>query len=343
MAAKKKKRTTTKTTPKKRKKRAAKPSKFLLYTAWTLAIVALVLLSVIAGYYLGIQSPKESAKEQKVAKKELQKEKKSVEKRLQEVLKKEAHKSYVVAEKKEVQKAKTIEKEPTPPQKKETQKPLPPKTSTRPKLVIILDDVSTRSQVAAIKSLHMPLTMSFLPPSKGRPNSAKLAAKEPFYMVHLPMEAMHFNKEEPYTLRVSDSQEDILKRVGAIKELFPRVAYINNHTGSKFTSSELAMERLFVAFKKYGIHFVDSRTTAQTKAAVVAENFGLPYVARDVFLDHHQDKAYVLGQIKQAIRVAKAHGKAIAICHPHKNTLQALKESKALLNREVQLVLIKDL
>jgi polysaccharide deacetylase 2 family uncharacterized protein YibQ len=75
----------------------------------------------------------------------------------------------------------------------------------------------------------------------------------------------------------------------------------------------------------------------------VSHNFGLKYVARDVFLDHHQDKAYVLGQIKQAIKVAKAHGSAIAIGHPHKNTLEALKESKALLNKEVELVLIKDL
>ena len=330
-----------------KKKKNTKTSKLLLYTVWFLGIIALVLVSVVAGYYLGFHQAKEKSPvveksiekhlPKHVKKEHVKKEKKepSVQKRLQEVLKKES-KNYESA-------AHEISNEAlvnVTPKRKET----PPLLRTkRPKLAIIIDDVSTRSQVNAIKSLSMPLTMSFLPPSKARPNSAKLAAKEPFYMVHLPMEAMHFNKEEPYTLHISDSQQDVLKRVGAIKELFPKVSYINNHTGSRFTSNEIAMNRLFVAFEKYSIHFIDSRTTAKTKAPTVCHNFGVKYVARDVFLDHHQDKDYVLGQIKQAIKVAKAHGSAIAIGHPHKNTLQALKESKALLNKEVELVLIKDL
>ena len=69
----------------------------------------------------------------------------------------------------------------------------------------------------------------------------------------------------------------------------------------------------------------------------VLKNFGLKYVARDVFLDHHMDKPYIMKQIKKAIAVAKAHGEAIAIGHPHKNTLQALAESKELF-KDVDLV-----
>ena len=184
--------------------------------------------------------------------------------------------------------------------------------------------------------------MSFLPPSSARPNSAKLAAQQNFYMVHLPMEAMHFNKEEPYTMHVKDSQQTILKRVHDIKVLFPKVAYINNHTGSKFTSNEIAMNRLIFAFNQNHIKFVDSRTTAKTEAPKVLKNFGLKYVARDIFLDHHNDKAYIKKQIQKAINVAKAHGHAIAIGHPHKNTLEALYESKPLF-KEVDLVLIKEI
>jgi polysaccharide deacetylase 2 family uncharacterized protein YibQ len=54
------------------------------------------------------------------------------------------------------------------------------------------------------------------------------------------------------------------------------------------------------------------------------------------------DKAYVKKQIKLAIKTAKRHGTAIAIGHPHKNTLLALAESKKLL-KEVDLVLINGL
>ncbi|MDX9813439.1 MAG: divergent polysaccharide deacetylase family protein [Sulfurimonas sp.] len=210
---------------------------------------------------------------------------------------------------------------------------------TKPILAIIIDDVSTKSQVDRIKSTGLTLNMSFLPPSKQRPSSHLLAQKEPFYMVHLPMEALHFNAEEPHTLRVSDSKEMVYKRVQKIKELFPQVKYINNHTGSKFTSDKKAVQRLYDAFEAQGINLIDSRTIASSKIEEVMHEHGKKYVGRDIFLDHEQDKNYVKNQIKLAIKFAKNHGSAIAIGHPHKNTIEALKESKKLFD-EVELVQI---
>jgi hypothetical protein len=99
------------------------------------------------------------------------------------------------------------------------------------------------------------------------------------------------------------------------------------------------MNRLVFALNKYGIRFIDSRTTAETKVPTVMQNYGMPYLARDVFLDHHPDVDSVKQQIKRAIDVAKKHGSAIAICHPHKKTLEALMQSKQLFN-EVELVRI---
>ena len=324
----------------KRKKKKKSNSKVLSYIAWALALVALTLSALLVGYYLGYSNgqKKSSYKSTSIEtlKKKLPKkvEKKSVDKRLKEVLKKET-KNYISASHEIDNESLVNSPRPIP------QKDKPPYTSHKAKLAIIIDDVSTPSQVRAIKSLGLPLTMSFLPPSSARPNSAKLAAQQNFYMVHLPMEAMHFNKEEPYTMHVHDSQQVILHRVHKIKELFPKVAYINNHTGSKFTSSEVAMNRLIFAFNQNGIHFIDSRTTAQTKAPKVLKSFGQKYVARDIFLDHHNDKEYIKEQIKKAVIFAKSHGKAIAIGHPHKNTLEALYESKAVL-KSVDLVLVNE-
>ena len=321
----------------KKSKKSHNSSKILTYTAWTLALVALVLSSILIGYYFGYSNAEEKipkfSKEKHVRKlpAKPKTQKVSVNKQLQEVLKSES-KSYNSA-------AHEIDNEALANPPKFLHKEIK-RYVTKPKLAIIIDDVQTASQVRAVKSLNLPLTMSFLPPRPARPNSAKLAAKEKFYMVHLPMEAMHFHKEEPYTLRVNESQQELLHRIADIKKLFPKVAYINNHTGSKFTSNEVAMNRLIFALNKYHIHFIDSRTTAQTKAPKVLKNFGLKYVARDVFLDHHMDKPYILGQIKKAIAVAKAHGTAIAIGHPHKNTLEALYESKKLFAKDVDLVLI---
>lgn len=333
-----------KTTTKNRKKSSAKNSNFLTYVAWFLAVVALMLSSLVGGYYFGFKDAKEQNSKmiQQAQKKNKELESKleqtttkqqDVTKRLQEVLKKES-KSYTSASH-EIDDVELI----NPPKQEEKPKVI---TSAKPKLAIIIDDVSTRAHVHAIDSLNFPITMSFLPPSSARPNSAKLAAEKNFYMVHLPMEAEHFSKEEPYTLHIRDTQQEIMRRVKEMKMLFPKVAYINNHTGSKFTSNEIAMNRLFFALNQQGIHFVDSRTTAQTQAPKVSKNYGIKYVARDVFLDHHMEEDYVKEQIKKAVKFAQEHGKAIAIGHPHKNTLQALAASKELL-KQVQLVQVKDI
>ena len=318
---------------KKSTKKVDNSSKYLAYLAWFLAIVALILIALTIGYYFGIKDAKQTltpkqTKQIKRVEKLPKRAVSRVESQLKEVLQKE-QKKYISA-------AHEIEDEKlaNPPKVKEKKHII---YEHKPMLAIIIDDVQTARQVKAIKSLHLPLTMSFLPPRAARPNSAKLAAHEKFYMVHLPMEAMHFSAEEPDTLRVSDSQQKISKRVAFIKKEFPKVHYINNHTGSKFTANEVAMNRLIYAFNKNHIRFIDSRTTAKTMAPKVLKNYGLKYVARDVFLDHHMDKAYVLKQIKIAIKVAKAHGHAIAIGHPHKETLEAIRESKKLF-KDVDLV-----
>ena len=338
---------------KRKKKVTKKPSNKLIYIAIGLAFIATVLTSLIGGYYLGYNdaeyevSKHERQKEkkrlailQKLEKVSEKKDKKSVNKRLKEVLKKEIKNKKIIKNKHAVPVGASHEIDVA--NLAKAPKRAITRVTGKPKLAIIIDDMSVASQVNAIKSLNLPLTMSFLPPSKYRPNSNKLASKEKFYMVHLPMEAMSFTKEEPFTLRVSDSQAMIQKRIQKIKKLFPRVKYINNHTGSKFTSNELAVNKLIYALKRQGISFIDSRTIASTKVPLVMKNYGMRYIARDVFLDHKMDKAYVKKQIKKAIQVAKTHGTAIAIGHPHINTIMALNESKKLF-KDVELVLINKL
>ncbi len=211
--------------------------------------------------------------------------------------------------------------------------------SGKPKLAIIIDDVSFSQEVKAIKKLDLTVTMSFLPPNAIHPDSALLASKESFYMVHLPMEAVSFNATEPITLKVGDSQAVISQRVDEVVKLFPRVKYLNNHTGSKFTSDEVAMNRLIFALNAHNIEFIDSRTIAQTKAPKVMKANGERYIGRDVFLDHTMNVEYVKKQIQEAVKVAKSKGYAVAIGHPHPNTLEALRESKELLS-QVELVQI---
>ncbi len=362
-----------------RKKIATKStSKTLVYIALVLVFIAIAIGLVIVGYYFGYDDAKkealkrEQARDEKRASvlknleaKSTKKEESDVNSRLKEVLKKESKATLPSADTDATQEKNTTQKI----EKKEDKSkeivasseyedashevegevlPMAPKrevvlkSTHKAKLAIIIDDVSVKSHVTAINALNLPITMSFLPPSDLRPNSHTLASKEKFYMVHLPMEAKKFKSEEPLTLKVDDSEEKIAKRVAEIKKLFPKVAYINNHAGSKFTSDEKAVGRLIHVLNEQNINFIDSRTIGESKVEKVMKSYKKEYMGRDVFLDHQVDKGYIKLQIKKAVEVAKKHGTAIAIGHPHANTLAAISESKHLF-KDIELVLVDKL
>ena len=213
---------------------------------------------------------------------------------------------------------------------------------TRPILAILIDDVTTSGQIKKIKNIGYPITMAFLPPTSTHKNSAKIAQAFDNYMIHLPLEAGSKRFEETNTLHIGDSIERIDKRIKELKKAYPKAKYINNHTGSKFTSNKAAMDKLMQVLKKYDYIFVDSRTTAKTKAKEYAKKHGVKYLARNIFLDNKQDSKYITKQLKKAIKISRKYGTAIAIGHPHSITLETLKNSKYLL-KGINLVYITHL
>jgi polysaccharide deacetylase 2 family uncharacterized protein YibQ len=330
---------------KKKHSKSLASEKYLHYIVWVLAIIATLIVSFLVGYYIGYKDGKKDAM-RKLEKKEhnkpaivskpkhVKKQTKELHKKLEKVLTKE-QKKYDITAAHEIEDKKLLQ-----PLKKKNTQPL--HQTKKPQLAIIFDDVSFPSQVRAIRALGLKVTMSFFPPSPIHPHTPELAKKQKFYMIHLPMEAMNFHKEEPFTLRVTDSQATIQKRIAKIKKLFPKVHYINNHTGSKFTANTQAVERLVRVLDKYNIKFIDSRTTANTKVPVVMKKYHHKYLVRDVFLDHAGDIASIKKQIRLAVKIAKKYGHAIAIGHPHPNTLKALAASKNIL-QSVELVYVNQL
>jgi polysaccharide deacetylase 2 family uncharacterized protein YibQ len=212
--------------------------------------------------------------------------------------------------------------------------------TSKPKLVIIMDDMSFASQVRNLKNLHMKITPSFFPPTYNHPHTAEYAKEFKHYMVHFPMQATNPNfHEEPKTLHTYSSSDFIESRVIFIKKNFPNLKFVNNHTGSKFTSDLASMKKLYKVLDKYNLIFIDSVTSSKTKAPIVAKENHKILLQRDVFLDNFPTVTYIKNQLKQAVKVAKKRGYAIAICHPHKSTFEALKESKDIL-KGVELIYI---
>lgn len=221
-----------------------------------------------------------------------------------------------------------------------------------PQLAIIIDDISTLKQYQAIMQIPFKLTPSLFPKSKINPDTPKIAKIAPFYMIHLPLEALNFYQKEHEWLFVSSSKEIIDARIKAIKQDFPNLSYINNHTGSKFTQNLEAMTLLLETLNTYRINFLDSRTIGSTKTtAVYAKSHYIAFnpcqkkpLERDVFLDNILEIPTITQQLIQAVQIAKQKGYAIAIGHPHKATILALKNATDYLkNSGVELVYINEI
>ncbi|KYJ85551.1 divergent polysaccharide deacetylase family protein [Sulfurovum riftiae] len=298
-----------------------------------LSLVIFVMVSLVAfGYYLGQNESSSPSK----AERKMVSHQKTADKKTSNVFsrvktkhpKKEAVASPVV---KHTQKQE--------PKKAKDETALAYRTK-KPKLVIIIDDVSNAKQLQWILTLGIPVTPSIFPPSALSMKSHTLARGLKHYMIHLPMESgsAQFNKQYK-TLKTSFSKAQMESRMKEIRRLFPTARYINNHTGSVFTNDYKAMNTLYGIMKKEGFVFIDSRTIGSTKVKKIAHAHGDAYVARDIFIDNRHSIPYIHQQLRKAVNIARKKGYAIAIGHPHRITMKALASAKDIF-KDVELVYI---
>jgi len=222
---------------------------------------------------------------------------------------------------------------------KSPRKALP--AGSRAKLAIIIDDVGTGEQAQKLIALPVRVTPSIFPPEYQRKDTRSLARGFEHYAIHLPMEASSA-KNNSATLRASDNYEKLRGVIAKLRADFPNAKFINNHTGSKFTADERAMQNLLRAMNEYGFLFIDSRTSPATKAKAAMNGLGMRYVHRDVFLDNQNSVAAVRKKLREAVALAKKQGYAIAIGHPKSSTLRALANSVDILG-EVDLVYLDEI
>ena len=104
----------------------------------------------------------------------------------------------------------------------------------------------------------------------------------------------------------------------------PGIVAVNNHQGSRLTADSQRMHWLMEELSRHhGIAFIDSRTTHHTVALETAKSYGLASTRRDVFLDYAPGK--IAQQFKELINKARRQGSALAIAHPHMETITFLR------------------
>lgn len=195
-------------------------------------------------------------------------------------------------------------------------------------IAIVIDDMGIdRPRSMRAVDLPAPLTLSYLPYGKDLEGQTALARfKGHELMVHLPMEPSGSADPGPDALKTDLDERELRRRIAANLSHFGAYVGVNNHMGSKFTASRPGMEIVIDEMKKRGLLFLDSRTSAQSVGAELASAAGVPNASRNVFLDDVLSSDNVWHQLGEVEKAAKRNGYAIAIGHPHDNTLNALAQ-----------------
>ena len=228
------------------------------------------------------------------------------------------------------------------PQNLNTQNPQNLPLASKPKVLLIMDDLSKLSQIKALESLPLNITPSIFPKTRHNAITPSLAERVinngKSFMIHLPLEAQNFIQKELEPLKVGIDKQSLKEQILQIKRDFPHLMYLNNHTGSKFTQSKMDMKNLLEVFDELDLKFIDSVTIPNPASEILAKEQKRLIMQRDIFLDNQTNVAYTKKQLQLLIQKAKKKGYAIAICHPHPSTFKALTQMQKELNANLELV-----
>lgn len=198
-----------------------------------------------------------------------------------------------------------------------------------PVISIIIDDMGkTLGEGRRTLGLHGPVACAFLPRapySRELAIAAHAAGKE--VMLHLPMDSVDGRRLDAGAVTLNMTRREFVDAVDANLAAVPYVRGINNHMGSLLTRHPGHMLWLMQALQRHApMFFVDSRTTVATIARQVAHENGVPSTDRNVFLDNQLNVDEMEYQFDRLLRLARKYGSAVAIGHPHPQTLALLEQ-----------------
>ena len=208
------------------------------------------------------------------------------------------------------------------------------------KLAIVIDDVGYRP-AEENKVLQMPqaISVAVLP---NAPHAREMATKAHQIghevLIHLPMAPLSKQPLEKDTLTPEMSSEEVSRIMRNAVNNVPYAVGLNNHMGSRMTSSLPGMQKVMQALDHYNLYFLDSMTIANSQAIPAAQGTQVKVLKRRVFLDDSQDINAIRQQFSRAVKLAQRNGYAIAIGHPHPTTVRVLQQMLPTLPADITLV-----
>ena len=194
-------------------------------------------------------------------------------------------------------------------------------------VAVVIDDMGldeARSQ--KILGLPGPLTASFLTYAGDLPTwVARAHAAGHEVLAHIPMEPLDAGQGAgPGSLQTTMNAAEVRAQLAAGLDGWSGYVGANNHMGSRFCQNRPLMDAVMEELKSRALLWLDSKTTAASEGIAAAEAARVPYLVRDIFLDHVDTVDAVLAQLEQLEAIARQRGAAIAIGHPRDATIEAL-------------------
>lgn len=204
---------------------------------------------------------------------------------------------------------------------------LPVESSPLAQIAIIIDDLGHQWAAAQRAAyIQAPLTLAVLPFSPYAHQLATLATQQhKELMLHAPMEPLTHHAWEG-GLEADMTRVQITTTLRQMLAEVPGAAGVNNHMGSALTQNSEIMEWVMQVLAQESLYFIDSRTSASTRALAVAQKSRVPSASRDIFLDNQRRPAAIHRQLEKLLELARKRGFAVAIGHPYPETLATLEE-----------------
>jgi len=221
--------------------------------------------------------------------------------------------------------------------------------SELPVISIIIDDIGYR-HIDDINALALPgpITYAIMPHSPHAIKMSELATRAgKDIILHMPMEAVEDESNRflgPGALKQDMNETQFITTMVHNLRSVPNIIGVNNHMGSLLSMDKEKMGWLMDYLDVRKIFYIDSVTTGNSIAAQVARNNNVPYLRRDVFLDNSTSRDAIYAQFLELVRVARRKGSAVAIGHPHPETIEVLTANLGKLQEfGVRLISVKEM
>lgn len=191
-------------------------------------------------------------------------------------------------------------------------------SSQKPVLCFVIDDVGHNLEDLQ-QFLKVPgkVTFAVLPKLRYSSEAAKLiraAGQE--LLLHQPMEAFSGVEPGPGLLTEAMSEQERLQCLNDNLQSVPGAVGVNNHMGSKGTSSLDLSLWLLQALKAKNLFFLDSRTSAESKMRQASKTENWKMLERNsMFLDNEKDTESLKAAVEAGKATARKEGHAVMIGH----------------------------